>query len=381
MRIAIDYRSALSQRVGVGRYTHNLVESLSSIDRENDYLLFSFLLKGYKSNTSDFTPPGPNFKSVSAPIPTRMTRFWANRLSVPIESVIGECDIVHFPEPYPFRSRKGKIVVTVHDVSFALMPEAFTRDVVSLFKKQMDVVARRADEIIAVSEQTKSDLVQLYGLDDSKIHVVLHGVGKSFRPIKELEELQDIRTEYGLPEKFVLHVGTLEPRKNHRRTLEAYRLMREKHSGQYHLVICGKKGWLYDEVLRMSESPSLKGNVLFTGYVRDEDLPGIYNLAAAVIYPSLYEGFGLPIAEAMACGRPVLTSDRGAMAEVAHGAALLVDPEDVDGMADGLYRLLEDETLRRDLVEAGLKRASGLTWEETARKTLQVYRNAVGRER
>lgn len=377
MRIAIDYRSALSQRVGVGRYVHNLVRNLSRVDKDNDYLLFSFLLKGYRGKTGDLSPPGPNFKAVSAPIPTRMTRFWANRLSVPIESVIGECDVVHFPEPYPFRSRKGKIIVTVHDVSFAIMPQAFTRDTVSTFKKQMDVVARRADEIIAVSRQTKSDLVDLYGLDENKIHVVLHGVEESFRPIKKMDELQGVRKEYGLPQKFVLQVGTLEPRKNHRNTLEAYRLMCERYTGDHHFVICGKKGWLYNDILDVAESPALKGKVLFTGYVCDEDLPRIYNLAAAVVYPSLYEGFGLPIVEAMACGRPVLTSDRGAMAEVAEDAALLVDPEDIEGMADGLHRLLVDETLRRDLVEAGLKRASRLTWEETARSTLQIYKTSL----
>jgi len=294
--------------------------------------------------------------------------------------VIGDCDVVHFPEPYPFRSRGGRIIVTVHDVSFALMPEMFTRDTISLFRKQMEVVVRRADEIIAVSERTKSDLLDLYGLDDGKIHVVLHGVEDSFKPIKELDRLEEVRMEYGLPEKFVLHVGTLEPRKNHLRLLQAYRLMCEKYTGEYHLVICGKRGWLYDDVFEMADSPALKGKVVFTGYVRDEELPCIYNLAAAVVYPSLYEGFGLPIIEAMACGRPVLTSDRGAMAEAAEDAALLVNPEDVDEMAIGLHRLLHDETLRENLVKAGIRRAARFTWEDTARATLEVYRHSMGRE-
>jgi len=377
MRIAIDYRSALSQRVGVGRYTHNLVRSLSRLDQENEYILFSFLLKGYRSRILAASAPGSNFTLLSAPIPTRMTRFLANRLSIPIEKLIGHCDIAHFPEPYPFRSRVGKVIVTVHDVSFELMPEMFTRDTVSIFRKQMEVVLRRADEIVAVSERTKKDLMDLYGIDCGKIHVVLHGVEESFRPMKEGEGLGEVRDRYGLPEKFVLQVGTLEPRKNHKRLLEAYRLMCEKHTAEHSLVICGKRGWLDEDIYKAAGGPGLEGKVAFTGYVSDEELPFIYNLASAVVYPSLYEGFGLPVIEGMACGRPVLTSSRGAMAEVAGEAALFVDPEDVDEMADGLRRLLYDEPLRERLIKAGLERAARFTWEETARQTLAVYRHSA----
>lgn len=378
MRIAIDYRSALSQRVGVGRYTHNLVRGLSRLDKENDYLLFSFLLKGYRKKTLLASPPGPNFTLKSAPIPTKMTRFWANRLSIPVEKLIGQCDVVHFPEPYPFKSRSGRVIVTVHDVSFALMPQFFTKETRDTFTKQMEIVVRRADEIIAVSEQTKIDLMNIYGLDGGKIHVILHGVEESFEPLDEGKKLEEIRARFGLPDRFVLQVGTLEPRKNHRRLLEAYRLMCMRHGEEYGLVVCGKRGWLYDDLIQAAERPELRDRVVFTDYVEDKELPSIYNLSSAVVYPSLYEGFGLPILEAMACGKPLLTSNRGAMAEVAGDAALLVDPENVEEMAEGLHRLLCDEPLRERLARAGRERAQEFTWERAARATLDVY--GQGRE-
>ena len=380
MRVGIDYKSALPIRVGIGRYTHNLVKSLAELDRENKYLLFCFLFKDYAKKLAMASfPAASNFKVMSAPIPVKVTRFWANRLNIPIEWLIGSFDVVHFPEPYPFRSKSARTIVTVHDIGFALWPEMFTKEMRALLEKQMRCVVEKVDSIIAVSRTTRSDLLEVYGFDKERIHIIEHGVEGSFRPITDSGSLEALRRRYKLPEKFVLCVGTLEPRKNHVRLIQAFQLMCERHPNEYSLVICGKKGWMYDEILNVANSPGLRERVLFTGYVPDEHLPFLYNLAGAVVYPSLYEGFGLPVIEAMACGRPVLTSNRGALAEVAGDDALLVSPEDEDEMANGLHRLISDNELREKLTASGLKKASTFTWERAARATLEVYNRISNR--
>ncbi len=378
MRIGIDYRSALPVRVGIGRYTRNLVKGLAELDQENKYLLFCFLFKDYKKKLAMASfPAASNFKAMCAPIPGKVTRFWANRLNIPIEWLIGSFDVVHFPEPYPFRSKHARTIVTIHDVGFALRPQWFTKEMRALLGKQMKCVLRRADFIIAVSRTTRSDLLEVYGFDKERVCVIQHGVEETFRPITDSGSVEALRRRYKLPEKFILCVGTLEPRKNHVRLIQAFQLMCERNTDKYRLVVCGKKGWMYDEIFALAETSRSKETVMFTGYVPDEEMPYLYNLASVVAYPSLYEGFGLPVVEAMACGRPVLTSNRGAMADVAGDSALLVNPEDVNDMAEGLYRLISDDELRERLKLAGRKRASTFTWEKAARATLDVYDRVV----
>ncbi|TET83266.1 glycosyltransferase family 1 protein [candidate division TA06 bacterium] len=378
MRIAIDYKSALPERVGIGRYTHNLVKSLSQLDHVNEYLLFCFFLKDYDKKLSGAPiPSAANFGLMSAPIPVRITRFCANRFHIPIEGLIGRHDVVHFPEPYPFRAHRAKIVVTVHDIAFERFPDLFTKEILNLYQKQMKMVTARADALITVSQTTKDDLIKIYGLDEDRIYVVQHGVEESFKSVKGSATLTEMRQKYNLPEEFVLHVGTIEPRKNQVRLIQAFQLMSERLPNGPSLVICGKKGWMCDEVFDTARRSRLRGKILFTGYVGDHDLPYLYKLARAVAYPSLYEGFGLPVIEAMACGRPVLTSNRAAMAEVACDAALLVNPEDVEEIADGLYNLISDRELRKRLVVSGLRRASSFTWERAAKSTLAVYEKTV----
>ncbi|MFQ5906491.1 MAG: glycosyltransferase family 4 protein, partial [bacterium] len=315
MRIAIDYNSALPVRVGIGRYTHNLVKSIAMLDRSSEYFLFSFFFRGRRQKLADVQiPSAPNFSLRSAPIPVRITRFFSYRLNLPIELFIGNFDLVHFPDPLPFRGRRAKVVVTIHDIVFAIMPHLYMDEQRAILEEHMEKMVKRVDAMIAVSGTTRNDLLRTYGVEEGRVHVVEHGVEESFKPITASDPLEEIRRKYKLPEKFVLAVGTLEPRKNHLRLIQAFRLMCEKHAGEHSLVICGKKGWMYEEIFSAAASPGLRGKVFFIGYVPDEDLPSLYNLANVVAYPSLYEGFGLPVVEAMACGRPVLTSDRGTMA-------------------------------------------------------------------
>jgi glycosyltransferase involved in cell wall biosynthesis len=233
--------------------------------------------------------------------------------------------------------------------------------------------AQRAGAVIAVSEATKRDLVELYDLPPEKIHVVPHGVSTRFTPLGEPAD-EAIRLRYRLPAgPFILSVGTLQPRKNYLRLVRALAAMHHP----AHLVIAGGTGWAYEKVRAEVERLGLWKQVTFAGFAGEADLPGLYRLASVFAYPALYEGFGLPVLEAMACGTAVVTSNVSSLPEAAGEAALLVDPLDERAIAHALDHLLGDEMLRARLVEKGLARAAEFTWERAARRTLEVYRSLL----
>jgi len=268
-------------------------------------------------------------------------------------------------------------VVTVHDLSFIRFPGMF-RPANRLYLKVLTrLSARRARRLIAVSAHAAAEAVKLLGVLPERIDVVYHGVDPDFRPLPA-GEVAAFRQRRGLPERFILFVGTLEPRKNLVRLVEAFAHVR---SGQLGLVLAGGRGWLYDELFARVEALGLSEFVIFPGYVMRQELPLWYNAASLLAYPSLYEGFGLPVLESQACGTPVLTSDVSSLPEAAGDAALMVDPYDVKAIAAGLNRLLVDEPLRRELRERGLVHARAFTWLSMAQETARVYRRALAERR
>ena len=282
-------------------------------------------------------------------------------------------DLVHGPVFVGPLVAPCPVVATIHDLSFIRFPHMF-RPANRLYLTIMTrLSARRARRLIAVSEHAASESVDLLGTPREKVTVVYHGVDEVFRP-RSASEVDEFRRRKGLPEDFVLFVGTLEPRKNLVRLIEAFAQIDE---GRYQLVLAGGKGWLYDDLFTRVEELGLGDAVLFPGYVPNEELPLWYNAASAFAYPSLYEGFGMPVTEAQACGTPVLTSNVSSLPEAAGEAALLVDPYDVDALASGLKRMLGDQALRKHLRDEGLARARAFTWARTARETAQVYRKAA----
>lgn len=265
-------------------------------------------------------------------------------------------------------------VVTIHDLSFLRFPHFFrpaNRFYLSLFTR---LSAHRAQRILAVSEHTAQETVRLLGIPRSKIRVVYHGVDPVFRPLPA-EEVAAFRARQGLPERFVLYVGTLEPRKNLVRLVQAF--ARIPSADCPVLILAGARGWYDEEIFATVERLNLKDRVLFPGYIPNEQLPLWYNAARVFAYPSLYEGFGMPVLEALACGTPVLTSATSSLPEAAGDGALLVEPNDVGAIADGLHRLLTDETLRETLRERGLAHAVRFSWARTAEETVALYREAV----
>jgi glycosyltransferase involved in cell wall biosynthesis len=231
---------------------------------------------------------------------------------------------------------------------------------------------RDADKIIAISECTKKDAIRLYGIEEAKIRVIHGGVNPFFRPVSP-DTAEAVRHRYNLPNHYILYVGTIEPRKNLVTLLEAYRALRNR-DAEIKLVIAGRKGWRQEEFFRKLLKTGLEHDIVFTGFVPDQDLPAVYTMADVFAFPSLYEGFGLPVLEAMACGTPVVCSNTSRLPEVAGNAAVLVSPQDVRGWIEALNKILKSDELRTDLHQRGLRQAAGFTWESTARKTCDVYR-------
>ncbi|MGQ9466499.1 MAG: glycosyltransferase family 4 protein [Anaerolineae bacterium] len=266
------------------------------------------------------------------------------------------------------------VVVTVHDLSFLRYPHLVrpaNRFYLRLFTR---LSVRRAQRVIAVSAHTAEETVRLLGVAREKIRVVYHGVDPIFRPLAA-EEVAAFRARRGLPDRFVLFVGTLEPRKNLVRLIEAF--ARSGVDAETALVLVGARGWYDDEVFATVERLGLSSRVHFPGYVPNDELPLWYNAARVFAYPSLYEGFGLPVLEAQACGTPVLTSSVSALPEAAGNGALRVDPYDVEAIAEGLRSLLTDETLREVLRRRGLEHAAQFSWPRTAAETVTVYQEAI----
>ena len=274
-------------------------------------------------------------------------------------------------------------VVTVHDLSFALFPEFFRGANAAYLRLFTRLSCRRAARIIAVSENTRADVVRLYGVPGERVKVVPHGVDARFFP-RPASEVAEFKRAHSLPDHFILFVGTLEPRKNLVKLIKAFSNLKSRPSertggklSNLKLVLAGGKGWYYDQIFAAVERLDVQDEVIWAGYVPAHDLALWYNSADVFAFPSRYEGFGMPLLEAMACGTPVVTSNASSLPEVAGDAALLAPPDSVGALADALARALTDADLRQTLRAKGLARAATFTWEETARRTAAIYRNAL----
>ncbi len=357
------YRSA-----GVHQYIYHLLRYLGQADGG---LRYTVLLG------EGVLPPDVALTSLRARWPTSRAAvrvLWEQWIQPWTLCQIG-ADLVHGPVFVGPLLAPCPVVVTIHDLSFIRFPTLF-RPANRLYLKVLThLSAHRARRLIAVSAYTAAETTRLLGVSPERIDVVYHGVDPVFRPLPA-DEVAAFRQRRGLPERFVLFVGTLEPRKNLVRLVEAFARIHEN-GGRVGLVLAGGKGWLYDELFARVEALGLSKEVIFPGYVMNDELPLWYNAATALAYPSLYEGLGLPVLEAQACGTPVLTSNISSLPEAAGDAALMVDPYDVEALASGLNRLLRDQLLRRELQEHGLAHARQFTWPHTAQETTRVYRRAL----
>ena len=377
-RIGIDVTSALAQGGGIGRYTRELIRALASIDTADDLHLFSAHIK----NSIPLPEPLLTAKNVTyhaAPLSERwLYRLWYRlRLPAPVQLVTGSLDLFHSPDfVLPPTSGNIPTLLTVHDLSFLHYPETFPDALVDYLNRVVPWSVNRATHILADSVATKEDLMSLWHIPTEKVTVLYSGVTEQFKPVQDDKKILAVRQKYGLDEQpYVLAVGTVQPRKNYQMLIRAFRLvaMHQPHD----LAFVGRRGWLDEGMKSEVEAQGLKERVRFTGFAADEDLPALYCGASLLAFPSLYEGFGLPVLEAMACGLPCILSDASSLPEVGGAAAVLLPPMNETMWAEAILELLTDEKKQAQMVEAGFKQARAFSWTKAAQELLQVYNSLL----
>ena len=373
MTIYIDVSAAVNSRAGLGRYAHSLVSAMLGEMRTPPTLFY---------NRTRDTRPIPEW----AHVPQRSIRMgykpwrmavWLGQLAhLSYKRLTPDVELFHATEHLLLPLRGVPSVLTVHDLIFKLFPQHHRKLNYWFLNAAMPLFVRRADAIIAVSHATKNDLIRYYGTPDNKITVVHEAAAPHFRVVADAEVAR-VRAKYHLPERFLLAVGTIEPRKNLARLVESLaRLRRDDH--RLHLVVVGAKGWLYEDFFRRIEELGQQDAVHVLGYVPDEDLPAVFRAATLYVMASVYEGAGLPVLEAMACGVPVVSSRESSMPELGADVPRYFTPHDVDHMTDVIGAVLADESLRAQMAAAGPERAAQFSWQRAARETLAVYRRVLG---
>ena len=372
MKIGIITSSMDGNRAGIGSYIYNLTRNLLEIDKENEYVLI------HKHPTDDPIYREANEITIPFPrIPLRETI--GNNIILSFKLRKYKLGIIHDPSqtgPFLFNPSPKK-VLTIHDLTPILFPETHGGIHTFLQNNILPRSLKRVDSIIAVSNSTKNDIIRYFKIGEAKVKVIYNGVDEIFQVLHE-NKVEDVKEKYEIKHPFILYVGTLEPRKNIPTLLKAFYLLKKK-GIQHRLVIAGGKGWKYESVYETVNELNLQDEVIFTGYVSDEDLPKLYNAADLFVYPSLYEGFGFPPLEAMACGCPVITSNVSSLPEVAGDAGILVDPLGIDEIADAMWKVLNNEDVRERMVKMGLERAKMFSWEKCAEETIGVYESLVDR--
>lgn len=414
MKIGIDIRTLMDiQYSGIPEYTLNLIKEILKLDKKNEYKLF------YNSG-KDVSKRLPQFSSNSAEIiktnyPNKLFNNVMQRvLGIPKIDQLINVDLFFMPNiGFVSLSNQCKKIITVHDLSFLRFPEFFSlkmrawHNIVGVKK-----VLNEFDKIIAVSENTKNDLIDLCDIKEEKIKVIYHGVGNEYGVVEtNSQKLKDIKNKYSLPDNFILYLGTLEPRKNVEGIIQAYGELREKNKPRtkdiscrrhyttdcdklfnhptlseeffvrgknlenFKLAIAGGRGWKAGNIFKAWSKSKYKDDIIFLGYVDSADKVYIYNSAALFVYPSFYEGFGLPPLEAMACGIPVVCGFASSLPEVAGSAAVMVDPYNINSIAGAMEQILIDNELKNDLIKKGLAQAKRFSWEKTAVEYVGLFNN------
>lgn len=370
MKIAINTIPLLSPLTGAGNYTYHIAKNLQQISSHHGYTYFY----GYYSNK--LIPPGEN--------PESIYRFKEALRKIPI---LGEAarnlkdflnyfssrkfDLYFEPNFIPIHIPAKRTVVAILDFSFARFPQWHTKEKVRYFQNHFWKKIQRADRIIVISEYIKKEAVEEFRFAENRLTTIPLGFDRQNFKVYPLEALKIIQKQYHLPNKFILFVGSIEPRKNLKGLLQVYMSMKKVLREEFKLVIVGFKGWENTEI--MNSIQALEGDVFYTGYVPNEDLGKIYNLAHLFVYPSFYEGFGLPPLEAMACGCPVVVSNAASLPEVCGEAAVYIDPYRVEEITNAIEKVLEDTALRNHLITAGKTRAMQFSWEKSAAEHLRVF--------
>lgn len=367
-RIGIDIRLRYYRKGGIAEYMRGLIEGLAEQATPYDFAV----LHNFRSHETLAPDEGFERKNLITPAHHRYESWLLAG-----ELLRHRLDLLHTPDFIPPRFGAKRHVITVHDLAFLRFADIQTKASLRYYAGGIRRAVAQADAIIAVSNATRDDLIDLLSVPADKVHVVYEGLPPQFRPIDNASQ-REILAQYDLSpdEDFLLFVGTLEPRKNIIKMLDAYQIARGKSTDLPSFVLVGQKGWLADAIVERVQS---QDGVIWLGSVAFEHLPAFYSAARLHILVSLYEGFGFPPLEAMACGTPTLVSDRGSLREIAGAAASFVDPDDIEAIADALTTLTQNATLLAEKSEAGLDYVRRFTWAQAARETLAVYKSILER--
>jgi glycosyltransferase involved in cell wall biosynthesis len=376
VRLALDAFPLQVRSAGIAVYTEGLIRALAAVQPDLAITLFGLPGALQRATDDGAWPAAVRWhRSLLYPLIMGAPLMQLPRL-LPLEAALRGADLFHATNYTAPRTRSTPLVLTVHDLALLRFPELGT-PALRRHVQRVGATAAHARRVIADSESTARDLRELVGIDAGKIHVVYPGCDARFFRAVDPVAVDAARARYGIAAPYVLHVGTLEPRKNLERLVRAFASARAAHRLPHRLVLCGPRGWGSDALHQLLAAPRIAGSVHWMGPAARDDLPALYAGATLFVYPSLYEGFGFPPLEAMACGTPVLTTAVASLPEVVGDAAVLVDPYDEAALAERIARLLQDPDGLANLSARGRPRAAQFTWERCARETLAVYREAL----
>ena len=373
-RIGIDVTSALTQGGGIGRYTRELVRAVVDLDADSQFQLFSARVPGAPP-VADPLPQRENLTYRPAPLTEQwLYRLWYRaRLPLPVQWVTGPLELFHSPDfVLPPVADGIPTLLTVHDLSFVHFPETFPQPLVSYLNHVVPWSVARSTHVLADSEATRDDLLDVWGVLPDKVSVLYSGVSTAFKPVSDVREMTAVRRRYHLDDQpYFLAVGTVQPRKNYEMLIRAFGQIAA--NVPHTLAIAGGKGWMEEGMLNEVSRLGLEQRVRFLGFVDDADLPALYSAADLMAMPSLYEGFGLPILEAMACGTAAIIANTSSLPEVGGSAALQLPPEDTAAWAGSLLALLKDDERRAEMAAAGLVHAGRFSWHGAAAQLIDIY--------
>ena len=389
MRIGIDAQTILNPEMGdaagLGHYTYQLIRHLLMTDKENEYFLF-FSYRVRQKDIEKIEKFGnPNIKIKRFPfscykrfLPLVYSEMLANSFFLKYK-----LDALHIPGGRAPASYKKKLVVTAHNLAIKKFPELFSKK--EVLKSRIKPPAyNKADIIIATSESAKKDLINNFGVDENKIRIVYNAFDEKFFNDASITEIQKVKSKYKIEGEYILFMNTIKPLNNLSRLIEAFSKSRlilkgKKPNSNYKLVLAGKSGWLADEIKQIAKDFGLKNEVIFPGYIAPQDLNALFAGADIFVSVPIYEEFGSPVLEAMACGTPVICSDVSSLPEITNGAAQLVNPYDIDGIKNTILKILDDDKLKEEIKKKGLEQARKFHWKKTAEETVKIYKEAGGK--
>jgi len=357
---------------GIGMYMRNVVRALGSVDPDGDYTLL------FPPSAADAPLPGPTgtaaMHRVVVPLRNTLLR---TTVTLPLAALRRRIDVLHVQYAAP-PFCPAQVVVHVHDLIHEYHPEFYASSVMTKFRIMVPLTVHHAARVLTDSEYSKRDIMRRYCVPSDKVVVALGAADPIYQRVHDLARLAEARGRYGTGEEFILYVGNIERRKNLKTLIEAYVRLRQAGAIRAKLVLVGRAVWLADDIFAAARDSGYADELVFTDYVPEDDLVALYSAADLFVFPSLFEGFGIPVLEAMACGTPVICSNATSLPEVAGDAALMVDPLDVDALARSMATVLDDTALRATLSTKGLRRAAYFSWDDTARTIASVYREAAG---